>query len=51
MIRQLLPLKYHSVYEHNGLNKLTTYRMWFGRIFQIKTRTLGIAIHEHADNK
>lgn len=39
-IKQLIPLKYHSEYILNGKYYVTTYRMWFGKCFDIKVRVL-----------
>lgn len=35
-VRQLLPLKYRTVYEEDGKRYSCEWRMWFGRCFDIK---------------
>lgn len=40
-IKQLLPMKYHSKYRlQNGEKKLTVWRQWFGKPFDIQHFTL-----------
>ncbi len=40
-LKQLLPLKYHSKYSlQNGEKKLTVWRQWFGKPFEIQHFTL-----------
>ena len=34
--KQLFPLRYVSVYTQDGNRRLDTWRMWFGRCFDIK---------------
>lgn len=36
-LKQLFPLMYVSTYTENGSRKLTIWRMWFGRCFNIRT--------------
>ena len=32
ILKQLLPLKYNSVFTTNGLRKVTIWRQWFGKV-------------------
>ena len=34
-IKQLLPLHYESRYREDDKPRLTTWRMWFGRCFEV----------------
>ena len=38
ILKQLLPLKYKSVYNDNGVEYTTTFRMWFGKVLNIKNK-------------
>lgn len=35
-IKQLFPLTYISNYRENGSDKLTIWKMWFGRSYRIR---------------
>lgn len=35
-LKQLFPLKYDTVYTEGGKRKVSIWRMWFGRCFQVK---------------
>ena len=35
--KQLLPLKFESKYIENGAQKLTLWKMWFGKCYNIRT--------------
>ena len=35
--KQFLPLTYVSEYDENGKQKVTIWRMWFGRCFDIRS--------------
>ncbi len=39
-LRQLLPLTYVSTYTEDDKRRLSIWRMWFGRCFDIRTFTL-----------
>ena len=39
-LKQLLPLSYKSTYIENNQKHYTTWRMWFGRCFNIRDYTL-----------
>ena len=36
-VKQLLPLKYRTIYGEGGKWYICEWRMWFGRCFSIKT--------------
>ncbi len=36
ILKQLLPLKYDTTYIEDDVKKLTIWRMWFGKSFNIK---------------
>lgn len=35
-IKQLLPLKYKSIYKENGKTYLSLWNMWYGKCFNIE---------------
>ncbi|WP_283811847.1 hypothetical protein [Paenalkalicoccus suaedae] len=39
-LMQLLPLKYHTIYEEKGQKHYVQWRMWFGRQFAINDRVI-----------
>ena len=39
-LKQLLPFLYFATYREDGERRLTVWRMWFGRCFNIQTYAL-----------
>ena len=39
-LRQLFPLKYESIYRENGIKKISIWKMYMGRCFDIRTYEL-----------
>ena len=35
-LKQLLPLKYDTTFTENGVRRLSIWRMWLGRCFDIR---------------
>ncbi len=40
LVKQLLPLRYESIYGESNQQFLSIWRMWFGRCFSVRTHAL-----------
>jgi hypothetical protein len=36
LIKQLFPLDYNSTFTENGIRKISTFKMWFGKCYNVK---------------